>query len=154
MNKHAMLDSIRKIVASRDAGVALFDYRDRTESMNFEPSTWLDDYTQALNSQHQTIGDQWRSIDRDAASSIISNLLHLDLAYRVQVMPFSEAQQGAQLIIGLFNNDAQFFTNGDWSANPKERLQHWMPLTQHTFDSGIVACDDEHVACFWVADED
>jgi hypothetical protein len=154
MDKDAMLDLIRKTVAKRNAGVTIFDYRVRTDSLNIEPPSLLDAYTQALNPEHDHVGDQWRLVDRDSASSIISNLLNQDMAYHNQVMPFAEAQQCARLIVGLFNNDARFFTNGDWSGDSTRRFQQWMPLTHHTFDSGIIACDSQHIGCFWAADED
>jgi hypothetical protein len=66
----------------------------------------------------------------------------------------ARAAQVATAFVSRFADDAEFWTNGDlWRAS-YHPTGSWSPLTPATFDTGVVAVDDDAVGILWVTDED
>ncbi len=106
------------------------------------------------------LGPRWRRIDLAAARRIIERILERDLAYDTAVMPADDAASLAEQWLGLTSESRAFFTNGTWSEGPVQTAPRatagpsWDPITDSTFDAGVVAVDQERAVMLWVQDED
>ncbi|MEO1075960.1 MAG: hypothetical protein AAFX41_08350 [Bacteroidota bacterium] len=86
-------------------------------------------------------------------------MLHQDLAYDSDRMPLREAERLAEAFLSMFE-DPVVLTNGSWgipTTQTSERLRtgpSWFPITDSTFDGGIVCVGRERVGIVWVQDED
>ena len=107
----------------------------------------VDEYVRSLG--FSAIGEQWIEIDRNRAEAILSHFLSHDMAYGTVLMPVERARKMAGDYLDLFGEDsASFFTNREGRAGT------WTPISQATFDTGIVALDEEGIGILWVEDED
>lgn len=84
------------------------------------------------------------------------------MAYEAELMPFDKANKFANEFCSLFSEQAFFLSNSSWktnrnydiSDNSKLNFESWTPLTEATFDSGIIVCDIDKVGIAWFEDED
>jgi hypothetical protein len=105
----------------------------------------------AESAQYSAIGDSWLPLPRDAALQLVHDILARDLAYDDVVMPSTEAQELASRFLAHVGEVAEYFTNGSWLTRPD---LSWEPLSQATFDAGVVAVGGDSAAMLWVEDED
>nr|MDO8110603.1 hypothetical protein [Candidatus Sigynarchaeota archaeon] len=92
----------------------------------------------------------WRLIQIETAEAILTRILWKDLAYSQERMNFSTAKR---LTVDFFNNFVPpmlYLTNGEKSAQGYT----WDPITEATFDGGVIVFDGQKVGMLWVADED
>ena len=89
--------------------------------------------------------------DRETAFAILRALLWKDMAFESECMPLSQAEEIARNLLQQHSApESKFYSNGDWSKG-----EGWSPLTNSTFDSGlIVARGDGTYFCVWFEDED
>ena len=105
------------------------------------------------------IGDRWREVGRGFAERTLEWVLSRDLAYSARLMSTSRAKTLTDEFLGLFEDDAKFFTNYISTCGEDTVLDG---LTSHvsdsvtdaTFDIGILVVGSTHVGILWVADED
>jgi hypothetical protein len=96
------------------------------------------------------------------ASSILTSLLHKDLAYDAEMIPLEQANLLANAFISNFSNQARYFSNSTWNKNEYKEgnrsyelgLSSWTPFTEATFDSGVIIYDNNRIGIAWFADED
>ncbi len=105
------------------------------------------------------IGDQWREVTRDFAERTLIRLLSFDLAYRAPLVPETLARQFAKRFLGWFRSDVTFLTNHLVNSDETAVISglssyRSMPITDATFDAGIVAIDSALLGILWFADED
>ena len=94
----------------------------------------------------------WVDLDRASALAIATNVLHRDLAYGVPVMPMDRAGDLARRLIDLFDGPStSFLSNGTLGGRDRGS---WDPLTDATFDTGVVCVAGDRLGLLWVADED
>lgn len=119
----------------------------------------LDGYVSDLG--FNKIGKGWVEIDRRLAVMILVDVLHRDMAYDHEVMNLRDANFAAEAFVQLFVEKARFFTNG--SRGNIESVERpnglrigpsWNPITNATFDAGVVAFDGSQIGLLWVEDED
>lgn len=85
------------------------------------------------------IGEQWQQVERAMAQAIVTEVLHRDLAYHSELMPFTEAQSFADDFLASFGDDATYFTNGTFSQPQRETKPgvwqgpSWTPVRNVTF---------------------
>ena len=122
------------------------------------------DLAAAHCSLHQ-LGDRWRDISETQAQALIQRFLHKDLAYECAAMSQDSAAALALEFMKFTRPPRVCFTNGLWpsdwlsgtpgqTAVPSGRHGGWNPISNATFDAGIVSIDSEWVAMLWVEDED
>jgi hypothetical protein len=90
--------------------------------------------------------------DRDSALQILITLLWKDMAYQGDCMPRQEAESLAQqILVEHETTGCRYFSNGNIANN-----KSWNPLTESTFDSGLVITDPakQNHFCIWFQDED
>jgi hypothetical protein len=100
-------------------------------------------------------------VDREAAHTLIRELLHRDLAYGTVLMPFERAVALADRFLAeTTQGSSHYFTNVIAFATPTPsgpKVQvgpSWNPATEATFDMGVMVVTPHGSACFWVEDED
>jgi hypothetical protein len=100
--------------------------------------------------------------NRELAEGILASLLHKDIAYSVEIMTLEKAIILTKKFFSLFSSHAIYFSNSTWNENehaiPAKSfelgLSSWAPLTELTFDSGIIICDDNRVGIAWFSNDD
>lgn len=105
----------------------------------------------------QPIGDSWREIDRKRAIIILQSLLERDLAYNSDADSAPIAAELSLQFVQEFRDGARFFTNGEWHEDKPTNgkpVGVWTPVTESTFDAGILVLHDHRVGVFWLEDED
>jgi hypothetical protein len=90
--------------------------------------------------------------DRDSALQILVTLLWKDMAYQGECMPRQEAESLAHQILAEHESSGcRYFSNGNVVKG-----ESWNPLTESTFDAGLLVINtaDKHHFCIWFQDED
>ena len=89
--------------------------------------------------------------DRNSASLILRALLWKDMAYDDECMPVTQAEYFAEQVLLQFSEPAsRYFSNGNWANK-----ESWNPLTESTFDGGIIISNPTgQYFCIWFQDED
>lgn len=99
-----------------------------------------------------------REVPGDKAAQVLAAVLHQDMAYKCEVMPLARAEELAYQFLASQEPGATFYINADWSAyfspNPGPFSFGWNPLTESTFDAGVLAISRRYASCIWVEDED
>ena len=90
-------------------------------------------------------------VDVDTAGDIVTNVLHRDLAYGSELMPFGTASGISDRFVTEFlATGARFYSNGLLGIGQGS----WTPATNATFDTGVIAWGSERSGCIWVEAED
>lgn len=141
------MDILAEIVAARRTGRVYADYRPRNGQQIAEllAEFGLSPNASALN-----------PIDPELAQRIAVLVLAQDLAYGTQLIPPAEAARLAAAFMALFaGSQVDCFTNASLSEHGGGlTVNAWTPLTDATFDGGIIVLSTERAACLWVEDED
>lgn len=96
-----------------------------------------------------------REIDHADATLVIKEILWKDLAYGSEMMSEKEAHDAAIELIDTYSEQGtEFYTNGDWVNYHSKSGCSFSPLTEATFDAGVIIRSQEFAACIWVQDED
>jgi hypothetical protein len=90
-------------------------------------------------------------ISRPDAVALIAHLVAYSPVNGHPRRTFEIADSCAEQFVALFLLDAIFFTN---STEPFLQTKSWDPLTDSTFDSGIVAVSKSRIGAIWFEDED
>jgi hypothetical protein len=90
-------------------------------------------------------------VDRETASDILQDLLWKDMAYDAECMHESEAGEMASALLRRYGEStSRFFSNRN-----RPRAASWNPLTEATFDGGLLITGDNGIyRCIWFEDED
>jgi hypothetical protein len=143
-------DNLKK----RGGGVVHFDTRSRAEFTRTSNFATIDEYVTRL--RFEKLSATAKELNRADAELYLTSLLHLDMAYSCKCMEIGLAQETSQLFLNQFQANAKFYTNAT-SRNYGDgvlALSAWHPITNATFDSGILAFDDEKIGLIWLEDED
>jgi hypothetical protein len=135
-------------------GVVHFDTRSRAEFTSTSDLSIIDEYLTRL--QFEKLGAAAIELDRASAELFLTSILHLDMAYSCQCMEIGSARETSKLFLNQFQANAKFYTNATTSgrADGLLTLSAWHPITNATFDSGILAFDEEKIGLIWLEDED
>lgn len=88
-------------------------------------------------------------ITRDEAAHVLAVATTISLAYEAPI-PGPAAMDAARGAIAETGGATRFFANGRWRADACE----WMPLSDATFDCGVMGYDAAAGFVFWVEEED
>lgn len=99
------------------------------------------------------LGRAWVEVDAGRAKRFLAGLLHVNLAYKNELVPKHRADWLAdEFIRALGPYNLRFATNS--SDLPDTLPYSWTPATDWTFDAGIAVIGETESAIYWVADED
>jgi ferredoxin-NADP reductase len=148
------LQQIKDNLKKRTAGVVHFDIQIRFDPTGDCSVNRIDDHIAGLG--HTRIDTQWIELKKPDAERLLTSILHKDMADRCESMPIDLAHATTRLFLEQFSDTAKFFTNAEWHQDKGGvwSIQSWHPITDSTFDSGIVACDSQRIGMIWVEDED
>ena len=96
--------------------------------------------------------EAWIELDAEEALEAATRVLSVDLAYKMPVMAIDLAERLAHEFLSCFGADAVFLTNG--TLGRASGVRAWSPITDATFDTGVVAVSSRRVGLLWVEDED
>jgi hypothetical protein len=91
-------------------------------------------------------------ISREAAAEVISHLVAYDQAYGFPTSVIAIADDCGREFVSLFPEESRFFTNSSEPLGAAARA--WHPLTDATFDAGVLAVSPNRVGVLWLEDED
>jgi hypothetical protein len=152
-----MSDFRQRVLAAREYGVVHCEFRRREElGSSGDARQVADDLVRIVG--FRTLGTKWRELTPESACAALERVLGRDLAYGVQAMSSSTAQELSREFITLFSGRSFFYTNGDFPP-PEEYREggwagSWDPVTRATFDTGVVAVGGDHTGLLWIEDED
>lgn len=99
--------------------------------------------------------DNLTEINKAQAEVSVAVLMWRDLAYNDESMHLDEANKIAREFVEFYaTKDSKFYSNGDWHLYHQEESSQWSPMTDATFDGGVVIVSPSTAICFWVEDED
>jgi hypothetical protein len=98
----------------------------------------------------------------ELAKAILTALLHKGMLHSMELMPLDKANLLADKFFSLFSKQALYFSNSTWNENEyagpdkdfEFGLSSYAPLTELTFDSGIVICDNSKIGIIWFSEDD
>ncbi len=103
----------------------------------------------------------YRRVTKEEAEQILTRILHKDMAYNCEIMPKRAAAELSASFLREFDDGAaSFYTNIDYSGEGRALGSStwagpgWKPVTQATFDAGVIAISGVQAACLWIEDED
>ncbi len=101
----------------------------------------------------------YREIDAASARWLMELILNRDMAYNAEIMPADCAGELADKFLSQFRGQGtRFFTNGGFHETRGSKLTwsdaSWNPVTQATFDTGVLILGPQCSGCLWVEDED
>ena len=107
-----------------------------------------------LGNVQDTSEPSLREVDQAEARRILTALLFRDLAYGSWTeFPMPRVVAVIEHLFQDFSARPRYFTNGDFTPHPF-RLRSWDPLTVHTFDTGLLLIDEQHIGILWATDDD
>lgn len=115
------------------------------------------DYNKKVEELYYTMQNNiaWDQLNRSQAEKISSYILDYDLAYNVPIIEKNLAENLSSKFLNFFSEEAVFFTNASFSDDEGEfHIDGWSPITDATFDSGIIVFDGSLIGILWVMDED
>lgn len=93
-----------------------------------------------------------QKVDRQRATEAVEILLWKSLAYGLEMLPRDVAKTRAIAFMDQLGNFAtEIYSNSDWDG---EELSGWNPMTNATFDKGLLFISDTLAVCLWVEEED
>jgi hypothetical protein len=99
--------------------------------------------------------DALRAIDLEEAASLLEWLYRESVAYGACGPASSRVLDEVYEALLDLRSDRIFWTNGDWYRRLKGgRSASWAPLSDATFDVGVIGRDADHAFIFWVEEED
>lgn len=107
----------------------------------------------------QVEASRYQEIGGDAACRLVFLALHQDLAYCQELVPVERAVHLAEHFVDAFDHeDTRFYTNGNFHEGPGDQVTwpgaSWNPMTESTFDTGVLVIGPALSGVFWVEDED
>ena len=103
----------------------------------------------------------FNEIDRKLADAITRTILFQSLAYQSSVTEINGAVSISQQFLAAFVEPVRYFTNAIFDAEyePQIRcelvtLKSWNPISDSTFDTGVICLDATHIGILWAEDED
>lgn len=98
------------------------------------------------------LAKDWYEITSENAADLVAAILHRDMAYSSEEMPFERAVSSAGQITALVVG-ARYFSNTDEIPGRKNAWS-FNPITGSTFDTGIVMVGLGEIGILWIEDED
>ena len=86
------------------------------------------------------------------ALSLVTSILHKDMAYDHPIMAEERAKELAEQFFEQFGAEAKLYSNGwtGWETGSTS----WTPATDAIFDTGVLIIGNDRSGCIWVEDED
>lgn len=93
-------------------------------------------------------------MDRSEAAKLLAWLAKESLAYGSAKAPNADKINVVLEAFADLAPDAAFWTNGNWAEGLGSGGTQWTPLSDATFDTGVIGFDTQTAFIFWVEEED
>ncbi len=97
------------------------------------------------------LGDKWSELDGYAAENLLVRILGKSLITNYWFMEPIEARATAEHLLDTFQMPRKYFTNV--ISYDESGLTAWTPLSNTTFDAGLVILDEQWVGLVGVAEK-
>lgn len=102
--------------------------------------------------QNPFADNSMKSLDRGDAAILLAKVGTTSLAYEMGLRFVRSSEINlARKALETLDRRAWFYTNGTWLS---EQSGGWTPLSQATFDCGVIGWDRTNAFVFWVEEED
>lgn len=133
-----------------------FDVRAQPDGHSALVTALLDEYVSSVltfdrQKCFRKLGDKWKEVTETDARHILTRIIAFDLAYGLPDIDKPLADTIRDSFLALFDQHSRYFTNGTFDS---KGLTGWTPLSDATFDSGVVVMDSASIGLLWVEDED
>lgn len=155
-------DLLLKLNVLRDLGKITACFESYEELAAIEETNLIhqiDNYIESLG--FHKIDDNWLEISESNAHNTLHYLITHSIAYGTELMFSNELSEVVQEFMNLFLTNCRYFTNGNWYEisktvnNSSVRLgPSWTPLSEATFDGGIVWISTKQVGIIWIEEND
>lgn len=138
-------DILEKIANARDTG--------RTTA-KFFPLSKLGPVTPdeiAVSAGFTPLGADWKLLSREEARLHLQNILCRDMSYNEEIMTLENAALLTDLLFKVLPINTVFYTNLKIYSRTS---RSWLPVTDSTFDTGLIAISDLGASLIWFEDED
>lgn len=99
--------------------------------------------------------DALRAIDLEEAAGLLEWLYRESVAYGACGPVANRVLDEVYEALQDLRSDAAFWTNGDWYRRLKGGASaSWTPLSDATFDVGVIGRDADNAFIFWIEEED
>jgi hypothetical protein len=139
----------REVVEHRQAARVHFEFRSWRGGDGTSKADIASAFVQRLGLRPP---EAWTPLSAPEALEAATRVLHSDLVYDLPVMKRDLAKELARRFIECFEDGAAFVTNGTFALD--RTGGGWSPLTDATFDSGVIGVSTERIGLLWVEDED
>jgi hypothetical protein len=108
-----------------------------------------------LSLKTNRIKGNWKEIDKSMAKQILEYILSFDMAYDIELDSKPLADKLSNYFFNQFLSDTKYYTNGDFDNDfGFFRLRSWTPITNSTFDTGVLGIDKNKIGILWAEDND
>ncbi len=102
---------------------------------------------------------KYHEIDITSAKRLLEVVLSEDMAYNAEIMPADDAAELVSRFLDHFGEEGvHYYTNGEFlgprDLNVSWRRVVWNPMTEATFDTGVMVIGHHGSGCLWIEDED
>lgn len=128
----------------------------QNEIITFGKAIALKNYKQRIKDMREKMKTdiRWRMIDILEAKKNMKSILARTLAYRSRIIDDATVEMLCNKYFDCFDSPV-CFTNGEFELEEENYwLKIWTPITNNTFDVGIVLLDNHNIGIAWAMDED
>lgn len=95
---------------------------------------------------------RWVVVNKKQAEMILTNILSKDMTYKTELMSKEDAQEITNDYLNNFKEEnTTYFSNGLYVNT---EVRGWNPISNESWDTGIICIDDNKVAILWFVDGD
>jgi hypothetical protein len=145
------LEQLRADIAKhRDVGRARVEFR-RVEAADASAHATATAFVKSLGMQAP---NEWTELDAAGAFEATTRIIQNDLVYGAPIMAIETAEMLSRRFLQTFAEAPIFLTNGHGSLGRSGMSGAWSPLTDATFDTGIIGVSPGRVGLLWFEEED
>jgi hypothetical protein len=150
------------MLTNRNAGRVTCSFKDINTSENEKTKTKTKTKTNGkelflkeLGFKSNRIEGNWKPIYLSMAKKILEYILSLDMAYDLDLGTKPLADKLSAYFLNQFQSDTKYYTNGIFDEDLGFfRLRSWLPVTDSTFDTGVLAIYKNRIGILWAEDND
>lgn len=141
------------LLSRRNSGKVTCGFEDRK---NIEDEELIEGLLKQLGHNPKKIKGKWKHVDRSYAKNILTFILSKDMTQNLDLETKPLAEKISNYFLEKFQPETAFYTNGQFdSISGYFKLYAWTSITDsefYTFDTGIVAFDNDKIGMLWATD--
>ncbi|MBT2668780.1 hypothetical protein J7J00_25570 [Bacillus sp. ISL-4] len=144
------------LLAKRNSGSVTCSFKDMNQFVNTKTNEIAKElFLKELGLKPNRIEGNWKQIDQSISKKILEYILSMDMAYDIELETKPLATMLSNYFLNEFLSNAIYYTNGDFDEDDGFfRLRGWQPITDSTFDTGVLVIDKNNIGILWAEDND